>query len=148
LNYDHLKLSSQVCFPLYAASRLVIREYQPFLEKLKITYPQYLVMLVLWENDCRTVNEITSQLLLNTNTVTPLLKRMEKQKLITRTRSEKDERKVKICLTEKGKELKHDAAEIPSKLGEKLVSEKFTVEELLSLKGQLYKIINFLDNNG
>lgn len=148
MNYDHLKLSSQVCFPLYAASRLVIREYQPFLEKLKITYPQYLVMLVLWENDCRTVNEITSQLLLNTNTVTPLLKRMEKQKLITRTRSEKDERKVKICLTEKGKELKHDAAEIPSKLGEKLVSEKFTVEELLSLKGQLYKIINFLDNNG
>jgi len=148
LNYDHLKLSSQVCFPLYAASRLVIREYQPFLEKLDITYPQYLVMLVLWENDGRTVNEITSQLLLNTNTVTPLLKRMEKQKLITRTRSEKDERKVKICLTEKGKELKHDAAEIPCKLSEKLVSEKFTVEELLSLKGQLYKIINFLDNNG
>ena len=147
MNYDHLKLSSQVCFPLYAASRLVIREYQPFLDKLDITYPQYLVLLVLWENDGRTVNEITSSLLLNTNTVTPLLKRMEKQCLITRSRSEKDERKVKISLTAKGKELKHHASEIPFKLSSKLVSKNFNYDELMTLKEQLYKIINMLEEN-
>jgi DNA-binding MarR family transcriptional regulator len=136
-----------VCFPLYAASRLVIREYQPFLEKLGITYPQYLVLLILWENDGRTVNDITSQLLLNTNTVTPLLKRMEKQGLITRNRSEDDERKVKICLTHNGKELKHHAADIPFKLSGKLVSENFSFNELMALKEQLYKIINMLEED-
>jgi MarR family transcriptional regulator, organic hydroperoxide resistance regulator len=145
VKYDHLKLSNQVCFPLYAASRLVTREYQPFLDELGITYPQYLVMLVLWEKDCQSVNEITSKLLLNTNTVTPLLKRMEKLKLVSRTRSEDDERKVQICLTNKGNELKLQASEIPFKLSENLTSGDLSVDELIKLKDQLYKVINYLE---
>jgi DNA-binding MarR family transcriptional regulator len=145
VKYDHLKLSSQVCFPLYAASRLVIREYQPLLDKLGLTYPQYLVLLLLWEKDCRPVNEITSELILNTNTVTPLLKRMEAQKLVRRSREKEDERKVHICLTTKGKELKINASEIPYKLSEKLISDKLTTNDLLELKDQLYKLINFLE---
>ena len=78
MDYEQLKLDNQLCFPLYAASRLIIRAYQPFLEKLGITYPQYLVLMVLWEHKELTVSEISSKLFLKTNTLTPLLKRMEK----------------------------------------------------------------------
>src|SRR5512133_2652142 len=102
MEYEQLKLSNQICFPLYAASRLITREYQPYLDKMEITYPQYLVLLVLWETDGIPVNEIAQKLILNTNTITPLLKRMETQGLITRKRSENDERKVIVCLTGKG----------------------------------------------
>ena len=97
--YEQLKLENQLCFPVYAASRLIIREYQPHLDKLGITYSQYLVLMVLWEKDSIAVSEITQRLILNTNTVTPILKRMEAQGLITRQRSASDERKVIITLT-------------------------------------------------
>ncbi len=103
MKYEQLRLSNQLCFPVYAASRLIIREYQPYLDKLRITYPQYLVLMVLWENDGITVNDITDKLVLKTNTVTPLLKRMESLGIISRNRSGEDERKVLITLTEKGK---------------------------------------------
>ena len=102
MDYAQLKLENQICFPLYAASRLVTREYQPHLDKLGITYPQYLVLMVLWENNGLTVNDISEKLILNTNTLTPLLKRMEKQQLLSRRRDVADERKVLISLTEKG----------------------------------------------
>lgn len=141
---EHLKLDNQLCFPIYAASRLIIRSYQPYLDKLDITYPQYLVMLVLWEQDGMTVNAISKKLILNTNTITPLLQRMESQNLIQRQRSSVDERKVMVTLTDKGKALQEDAQEIPIQLGTKLVSGKFTVEEMFDLKAKLYDLIDEL----
>jgi DNA-binding MarR family transcriptional regulator len=144
--HDQLKLSNQICFPVYAASRLITREYQPHLDELGITYPQYIALMVLWENDEITVNEITQKLILNTNTVTPLLKRMEAQGLITRQRSNTDERKVIVKLTHKGKMLESRAAEIPQKLIEGLADSKMTVNELVSLKESLYQIIIFLQS--
>ncbi len=143
--YEQLKLENQLCFPVYAASRLITREYQPFLDKLEITYPQYLVLMVLWEKDSLSVNEITEKLILNTNTITPILKRMEAQGIITRKRSEEDERRVIITLTPKGKQLQSEASSIPEKLVARLVSEKVSLEELKILKDQLYKIIDLLN---
>lgn len=141
---EQLKLENQLCFPIYAASRLIIRNYQPFLEKLGVTYPQYLVLLVLWEQDSITVNAITKKLILNTNTITPLLQRMETLGIIVRQRSSEDERKVLVSLTEKGKALREDAQEIPAILGSQLVSGKMTIKQLLSLKESLYHLIDEL----
>jgi MarR family transcriptional regulator, organic hydroperoxide resistance regulator len=144
MKYEQLKLSNQVCFPLYAASRLITREYQPYLDKMKITYPQYLVLLVLWETDKITVNEIAQKLVLNTNTITPLLKRMETQGLLSRKRSQNDERKVMICLTGKGEEMKTAAACIPEELGRKIITDKIGFTELTDLKDRLNALINYL----
>ena len=141
---EKLKLQNQLCFPVYAASRLIIREYQPFLDKIGLTYPQYLVLLVLWETDRMTVNDISQRLILNTNTVTPLLQRMEAMGIIVRQRSGEDERKVLVNLTEKGKELQQVAAEIPEKLSESLLASDLSVEELMALKQTLHRVIAFL----
>jgi len=148
MDYDKLKLENQLCFPLYAASRLVIREYQPYLDKLGITYPQYLVLMVLWETDGITVNDISQKLILNTNTITPLLKRMESNQIIERIRSKDDERKVIIRLTEKGRNLRIEAAEIPEKLVEGIKNDNMNINELLALKDKLYVIINYLQEKG
>jgi DNA-binding MarR family transcriptional regulator len=118
--YPQLQLSNQLCFPFYAASMLITRHYQPLLDELGITYPQYLVLMVLWEKDNLTVGQISNELLLNTNTLTPLLKRMEKGGLICRTRSSKDERQVLITMTEAGWQLRSKAALIPQKIMEKV----------------------------
>jgi len=144
--YEQLRLENQLCFPLYAASRLVIQTYQPHLDKLGITYPQYLVLMVLWETDSIAVSEITRRLILNTNTITPVLKRMEAQGIITRQRSEEEERKVIVTLTPKGKDLQIEAASIPEKLVAGLVSSNVKIEELKMLKDQLYVIIHYLSN--
>lgn len=141
---EQLRLENQICFPLYAASRLVIQEYQPYLDELGITYPQYLVLMVLWETDSIAVSEITQRLILNTNTVTPILKRMEAQGVITRRRSDEDERKVIVTLTSKGKELQARAASIPDKLVAGLNSDNTSVEDLKTLKDMLYLIVNHL----
>lgn len=141
---EQLKLENQLCFPVYAASRLITRIYQTYLDEIGITYPQYLVLLVLWEKDKVTVNEISRKLFLNTNTTTPLLKRLEAQGLITRQRSGEDERKVIIALTAKGKKLQSRASDIPGKLSEGLAAGSMGVSELIDLKGKLYKIIDFL----
>lgn len=143
--FEQLKLENQLCFPVYAASRLITREYQPFLDKLEITYPQYLVLLVLWEQDSLTVNEISQKLILNTNTVTPLLKRMENQGIISRNREGSDERKVIVRLTEKGKQMQAEAAKIPEQLGAEITSEAMSIKELLDLKEKLYTVINYLN---
>ncbi|MDJ1466409.1 MarR family winged helix-turn-helix transcriptional regulator [Xanthocytophaga flava] len=143
---EHLKLENQLCFPVYAASRLITREYQPFLDELGITYPQYLVLLVLWENDKITVNEIRQKLILNTNTVTPLLQRMEGMELIQRTRSEEDERKVIVALTEKGKALQQQASTIPGRLIACLSSEELNLQELVDLRDKLHHLLDFLLN--
>lgn len=146
MDFEHLKLSNQLCFPVYAASRLIIREYQPYLDQLGITYPQYLVLMVLWETDGVSVNEITQKLILNTNTVTPLLKRMEILGIIDRKRSESDERKVVISLTEKGKEMKFTASAIPQKLANNLNAGTLTMNQLIELRTNLNLLINFLNN--
>lgn len=142
--YEHLKLENQLCFPVYAASRLIIREYQPFLDRLGITYPQYLVLMVLWEHNNLPVNDIAKKLILNTNTITPLLKRMEQQGLISRNRSGEDERKVLVQLTEQGKLLQEKAALIPVELVKRLSASQLNPDELLKLKESLNDIIAFL----
>ena len=147
MEFDQLKLENQLCFPLYAASRLIIREYQQYLDKLEITYPQYLVLMVLWETDNISVNEISQKLILNTNTVTPLLKRMEVQGIITRNHSEKDERKVMVKLTGKGLLMRKEAASIPEKLIACILSDSMKVEELIDMKEKLNVLINFLSKD-
>lgn len=142
--YDQLKLSNQLCFPAYAASRLIIREYQPYLDELGITYPQYLVLMVLWEDGAMTVNEITKKLMLNTNTVTPLLKRMMNTGILTRLRSQEDERKVIVELTEKGIALQEKAANIPLQLMGKLTDKGMSTDELVDLKKKLERVIELL----
>ncbi|MCT4643359.1 MAG: MarR family transcriptional regulator [Carboxylicivirga sp.] len=141
---EQLKLDNQLCFPVYAASRLITREYQPYLDKLGITYPQYLVMLVLRETDCLTVNTIAKKLILNTNTLTPLLKRMEQMHLLLRKRSEKDERKVIIQLSDKGKQMKEEAVLIPEELAKRLADCQLDIDDLMKLKDSLNSIISIL----
>ncbi|MFN8529801.1 MAG: MarR family transcriptional regulator [Anaerolineae bacterium] len=145
--YEQLRLKNQICFPIYAASRLFVREYQPYLDALEITYPQYLVLLVLWEKDRVTVGEIAERLLLNTNTITPLLKRMEAQGLIERRRSEDDERKVIVALTEKGNQLQADAVKIPEQFVSGLVSDQVNLEELIHLRDKLTFLIDQLSKH-
>jgi DNA-binding MarR family transcriptional regulator len=144
MKYEQLRLDNQLCFPVYAASRLITREYQPYLDELGITYPQYLVLMILWESDNMPVNQIAQKLVLNTNTVTPLLKRLENQGLIERKRSEDDERKVMIRLTGSGRDLQERASDIPEKLASGLISGKMQLPELVALKQGLHHIIEFL----
>ena len=136
---EQLKLNNQICFPIYSVSRLITKAYKPFLEEMGLTYPQYLVLLALWENDNIAMNKIGEKLLLNTNTLSPLVKRMEKMELLRRKRSEKDERSVFIQLTEKGKELKNKAVPIPEKLLNTLLTEDVSLTEIMLLKDTLNK---------
>lgn len=144
---ESLKLCNQVCFPIYSVSRLLTKAYKPHLDTMGITYPQYLVLMVLWENDAITVNEITKKLYLNTNTVSPLLKRMEKLELIKRNRSKEDERSVLICLSSKGVELREQAKPIPETLLKTLITEDIKVPDIMHLKGMLDEWINVLAQN-
>lgn len=144
---SQLKLSNQICFPIYSVSRLITKAYKPFLDKMGITYPQYLVLMVLWENDEITVNQITEKLLLNTNTLSPLLKRMEKMEIIERNRCQEDERSVIIKLTQKGKELKNQAILIPDQLIKLLVTENIKLEDMIQLKNLLNEWISVLSEN-
>lgn len=142
---EQLLLQNQLCFPLYAASRLVIRAYQPFLDELGITYPQYLVMMVLWEKNELTVNDIVEKLMLQTNTVTPMLQRMEKMGIIERRKAGKDKREVIITLTNKGKSMEVQANDIPQKLVATLhrqSSEAVDVQKLEEMKEWLYTLIH------
>lgn len=139
--YEQLKLGNQLCFPVYAASRLITREYQPFLDKLGITYPQYLVLMILWEEDGMPVNDIAKKLILNTNTITPLLKRMEQQGIIKRKRSRQDERKVIVQLTAKGLEMREEASLIPEKLAGRLLEGNLKLDDLIRLKESLDSMI-------
>ncbi|MNJ92080.1 Organic hydroperoxide resistance transcriptional regulator [compost metagenome] len=136
---DLLKLEKQICFPIYALSREVIQRYRPFLEELDLTYPQYLVFLVLWEEDKQTVNQIGEKLLLDSGTLTPLLKRLEQKKLVIRERRKTDERVVEISLTPEGKDLKQKAEDIPGKLLNEL---NITLDELKTMRTIAHKILN------
>lgn len=138
---EQLQLKNQVCFPLYATSRLIIQQYKPLLQKLDITYPQYLVLLVLWEENNIPVKEISKKLLLESNTLTPLLKRMETNGLLSRNRSTKDERVVTISLTQKGIDLKQEALNIPSELANQLLCSGVDSCEIEQLKQILDKML-------
>ena len=141
MGYEQLKLENQLCFPVYAVSRLITREYQPFLDRLGITYPQYLVLMILWEEDGIPVNDIAKKLILNTNTITPLLKRMEKDGIIRRKRSKDDERKVIVQLTAKGRDLQEEASLIPERLAGRLLQGELKAEDLIRLKEMLDSMI-------
>lgn len=147
MDKPELLLENQLCFPIYSVSRLITQAYKPYLDELDLTYPQYLVMLVLWENDEVSVNHITKKLLLNTNTVSPLLKRMESQELITRTRSKSDERTVIVQLTKKGKEMKAKAAHIPHNLMKEVSSADMSADEVSKLKNMLCKWMDTLSKD-
>ncbi len=143
--YDSLHLKNQLCFPLYAASRMTTKLYAPLLDKLNITYPQYLVLLVLWEKGKQTVREIGNQLFLESNTLTPLLKRMEEKGLIERKRSLRDERNVLVALKEKGIALKEEALCIPAQLIENLRDNNaLNSQEILAFKDTLSRILKVL----
>ena len=139
-----LYLENQLCFPLYAASRLTTQIYTPLLNELGITYPQYLVLMVLWQHKEQTVNEICGKLLLESNTVTPLLKRLEQKGILTRKRSEADERSVIISLTEEGEALKERALLIPGKIIGSLNDDSISQEEILQFRDTLKKLVKVL----
>ena len=141
-----LYLENQLCFPLYAASRLTTKLYAPHLEKLDITYPQYLVLLVLWEHNGQTVNKIGQRLMLESNTLTPLLKRLENKDFITRKRAKTDERTVVISLTYKGESLKEKASCIPEKVLSSFQDDAVSVEQITIFKDTLEKLVKSLDN--
>ena len=141
---DKLKLSKQVCFPLYTLTKEIIKQYRPILDELDLTYPQYLVMMVLWEEGEQNVTEIGSKLNLDSGTLTPLLKRLEQKKIIVRKRKIEDERIVTITLTELGKNLENKAQCIPDEMVDKL---KISTDDLEQLKELIDKINLQIKNN-
>lgn len=142
-----LYLENQLCFPLYAASRLTTKLYTPCLKALNITYPQYLVLLVLWQHGEQSVNEIGEKLLLETNTLTPLLKRLEQKQIIARKRSTADERIVLISLTNKGLKIKDDAVDIPRRIAGSLMSSDIDFERLAEFQETLNILLNTLSGH-
>ncbi|PJZ56287.1 MarR family winged helix-turn-helix transcriptional regulator [Leptospira barantonii] len=136
-----LYLENQICFPLYACSRAVTALYRPILDELGLTYPQYLVLLVLWQEDGCSVKEIGKKLYLDSGTLTPLLKRLEDSELVVRKRSEEDERSVQIFLSNKGKKLKEKAVCVPTRLLENFDVDK---KSLNDLKNDLDRLLSLL----
>ncbi len=143
--HAELKLDNQICFRIYTASRLIIQAYTPILNKLGITYPQYLVLMVLWEQDVQPVNDIAHRLMLETNTVTPLLQRMEKLGIISRKKGEKDKRQQIVSLTKKGKAMEQQAFDtIPAGMGEQLSACPLKMCDYSDLAEKLDSIIETL----
>jgi len=129
-----LLLNKQVCFALYSTLHAMNKIYRPLLARLGLTYPQYLVMLILWERDALTVSEIGERLFLDSATLTPLLKRLEARRLIARERSTEDERQVIVSVTKAGQALKSTVAEVPEAL---LAAAQCSAEELMGIKDSL-----------
>jgi DNA-binding MarR family transcriptional regulator len=135
---DYLKLEYQACFPVYALSRVLTAHYKPILDAIELTYPQYLVMMVLWEHQELSVKEIGDKLLLDSGTLTPLLKKLEVRKLVSRVRSKEDERVVLVGLTKGGEALKVKAGLIPESF---MCSLGLSPEELGSLRDTINKVL-------
>jgi len=143
--HAELQLDNQICFRLYSAARLITQAYTPLLNALGITYPQYLVLMVLWEKDNQPVNDIAHRLLLETNTVTPLLQRMEKLGIVSRKKGEQDKRQQIVSLTEKGKALEEQAfAQVPSGINDQLSACLLKQEDYPRLAQELDSIIDAL----
>lgn len=134
---DMLRLDNQLCFAVYSASLAMTKLYKPLLEKLHLTYPQYLVMLVLWERDGLMVSELGERLSLDSGTLTPLLKRLEANGLVARIRDVADERRVHVSLTAAGRRLKARAASVPACL---MAASQCSVEELVALTQQIQQL--------
>ena len=136
--YDALKLENQPCFPLYACSREIIKQYKPFLDELELTYTQYITMMVLWEKQSQTVKELGECLLLDSGTLTPLLKKLESKGLLTRRRSSTDERNLIVTITKAGEALRERAIAIPAQMAQ---CSNLDPEEALTLYRILYKML-------
>lgn len=137
--YESLLLQNQLCFPLYAAAKEVVRLYKPFLDEIGLTYTQYIAMMVLWESRAMSVKELGERLYLDSGTLTPLLKKMEAQGIVSRRRSVEDERSVIVSVTEKGDELRDRALSVPTQMGECI---PLTREEAKTLYSLLYRILH------
>lgn len=142
--YDALKLDKQLCFPLYACSREIIKRYKPFLDALDLTYTQYIAMMVLWEKGSMTVKELGARLYLDSGTLTPMLKKMEAKGLVSRTRSTEDERNLIVAITPAGEALKERAVSIPGAMAK---CSGLTPEEGTELYHLLYKILEAVSDN-
>lgn len=140
--YDALLLRNQLCFPLYAASKEVVRLYKPFLDEIGLTYTQYIAMMALWESRSLSVKELGERLYLDSGTLTPLLKKMEAQGLVTRTRSAADERSVIVTLTEQGEALKQRAVQVPAKMSKCIL---LSDEEAKTLYDLLYRVLRSVE---
>lgn len=136
--YDALKLENQLCFPLYVCSKEIVKQYKPFLEEIDLTYTQYITMMVLWEHKEMNVKELGSYLFLDSGTLTPVLKKLEQKKYITRKRDEKDERILNVSITPLGEELKEKALDIPARISRCVTLEQ---EEALQLYRILHKML-------
>lgn len=132
-----LKLDNQLCFALYSASLTMTKIYKPLLDNLRVTYPQYLVLLVLWEHGEQSVSAIGTRLFLDSGTLTPLLKRMEAQGLLVRSRAAEDERRVVVSLTTSGKQLRKKATAVPREI---MCATRCSLQELTGLTQRLFKL--------
>ncbi len=137
-----LRLENQLCFPLYAASREIIKRYRPHLDALDLTYTQYITMMVLWEQGCISVKELGQKLYLDSGTLAPLLKHLEQKGYLTRRRSEQDERVLLVEITEEGLALREKAVDVPQKMG---ACVRLTKEEAAVLYSLLYKLLQAED---
>ncbi len=137
--YDQLKLENQLCFPMYACARKIVNAYNPYLKPLGLTYTQYIVFMVLWDKESVNVGQLGEILHLDAGTLTPLLKRLEKEGYVMRKRSEEDERVTLVSITKKGNELKEKCKDIPLKLSEKGLP--LTEKESKELYRLLYKFL-------
>ena len=136
--YDALKLENQLCFPLYAASREVIKKYKPFLDELDLTYTQYITMMILWDKHAATAKELGDLLYLDSGTLTPLLKKLESKGLVSRKRSDEDERNLVVTLTESGAALRDEALHVPGEMAKCVILDTKEVKQLYDL---LYKLL-------
>ena len=141
-NYDSLKLENQLCFPLYAPAKEVVRVYRPYLDNLNLTYTQYITMMVLWQEKEISVKALGEKLFLDSGTLTPLLKSMEQKGYLRRHRSEKDERVLLVSLTKEGEELKKNAVSVPQSVGSCI---KLKPEEAIQLYRLLYKLLGNIE---
>lgn len=140
--YEQLKLENQLCFPLYACAKEIVRRYQPSLEPLDLTYTQYLVMMALWEYGEQSVKTLGHRLWLDSGTLTPVLKKLEAKGYVKRRRSEKDERSVVITTTEQGRALRDRAARVPTEIGGCV---KLTAQEAMTLHTLLYRLLDGME---
>jgi DNA-binding MarR family transcriptional regulator len=140
-NYDCLKLENQVCFPLYACSKEIVRRYRPLLDELDLTYTQYITMMVLWEHGDSTVNDLGGRLFLDSGTLTPLLKNLESKGYVKRGRSKEDERSVIISLTDEGRDLREKALKVPGAMASCIQLPPEKGKQLYDL---LYEVLGLL----
>lgn len=138
-DFDSLKLENQLCFPLYAASREVVKQYRPYLDALNLTYTQYITLMVLWEEKQINVKELGKRLHLDSGTLTPVLKSLEAKGYVSRQRSSRDERVLLVEITERGLQLKKDAAPLPPTIASCFPLER---DEAMELYRILYKVLN------